>query len=345
MKRLTALVYAVLTAFSEAEDRAASEDILVLENQAQPHKSPAWGLVFSPDSKYIAAGAGNDDSLGSWGVVNLFEVKSMKVIQSLKGYKSEVRAIAFSRDGKTIAAGGYPLIVWEVASGKKLHKLKPPSTLISLIYISDQNRMITTSRGERATIVWDTKEGKRVTTLDGDSEAGIVASLDITKDDNLLATGGDGRYATVWDCKTWEVQKTVNGSASRVESELVRFGSADSVLFAKGDFRTPGKIWRINDGALKCQLERDRHPTYDARFSPDGHLLAQASSSFADKKFEGLQLWNAETGKLLHSVSGHFTSVAFSPDGRLLATGSNKGMISLYRLNNPLPQVKSTNPK
>jgi len=49
----------------------------------------------------------------------------------------------------------------------------------------------------------------------------------------------------------------------------------------------------------------------------------------------GLRVWDAETGKLLEQKRGDNSSVAFSPDGQLLAVGSNHGMINVYGVKKP----------
>jgi len=153
-----------------------------------------------------------------------------------------------------------------------------------------------------------------------------------------MAAGGFELYATVWNCRTWKIQNVVNSGGSRSEAKLVRFAPSGTQLFVKGDFDIPGKIWRVHEGTVKCELEDDKFLTSDAGFSPDGRLVGTVG-------FEGIQLWDAETGRLLEKQRGNYNSVAISPDGKLMAVSSNWGTITLFKVNLTLvPPVASSRP-
>lgn len=218
-------------------------------------------------------------------------------------------------------------------------KLKPPGTVMSLVYRPDLQFMVTTSRGERAAVVWNTKDGSRLASLDNNPNAkdGMIKSLDISKDGRTLLTGGRNRGAALWDSSTWKSPKPISERHTVEDAEIVRFGISDSVVFTKGSSK--GLLWNLNDGTLKCDLKQDHSPIDAAAFSPDGRLLATATSVLPrinpDDKSPGIQLWDAATGKLIHQIRGHYEAVAFSPDGQFLAVGSSKGVISTYKLQRP----------
>ncbi len=78
-------------------------------------------------------------------------------------------------------------------------------------------------------------------------------------------------------------------------------------------------ICKADDGGIVSQIKGHRDAMYDARFTPDGSLLATCSY---DRQ---INLWDVASGKLIRTLSGHNGAVfelAFSPDGSLLASAS-----------------------
>jgi WD40 repeat protein len=223
----------------------------VLTNARVYHAHDSWVacVAFSPDSNIIASGGGSDDSLRGHGELKLFEAGTGKLMRTFRDYETTVRAAAFAADGKSIAAGGYPVIVWNLPAGTKRLKIKPPASLLSLAYLAAQDQLVTTSMGKRDAAVWETKRGRRLTTLSDNlaPEAGNTWSLSVPKAGKLLATGGHKRRAIVWNCSNWTVIRTV---ASPDETRVVCLNPEGTVLYTEGDSRNPGKLWNVRDGTL-----------------------------------------------------------------------------------------------
>lgn len=132
---------------------------------------------------------------------------------------------------------------------------------------------------------------------------GSVASLAFSPDGSLLATCG-GSFADFSE----------------------RFGGV-----LRLGFRTTGpgrlKVWDVKTGTLEHDLAGHNNEANAVCFSPDGQWLASAGRWLKDRDWgNGMILWNGHTGTQIRSfrttASGGTRSVAFSPDGKLLAIGT-----------------------
>ena len=87
------------------------------------------------------------------------------------------------------------------------------------------------------------------------------------------------------------------------------------------------RLWDVETGNLKQTLQGHTKRVKSVADSPDGNMLASASS---DKT---IRLWDARTGQVIGTLEGHtgdLECIAFSPDGRLLASSSHDTTVRLW---------------
>ncbi|MCY3869947.1 MAG: Ig-like domain-containing protein, partial [Gemmatimonadetes bacterium] len=333
-------------------------DVTTKENIATlaGHTWDVLSLSFSPDGTTLASGA--DD-----GTVRLWDVVTEDDIGILEGHGGPIASVSFSPDGRMLASGSISAIkLWDLVTKYNIATLLGPVKTVYPVSFSPDGRMLASGSGDNVGL-WDISEFRqprpvKLVKISANNQQGLVnAQLD----DSLVVevrdqygdplqgvqvtftvTAGDGRLSGRFTAEN--VTTDANGRAESILTlgsdagtntvevsvaglELVTFNAVGvgmpTTPIMGGDYRT----WHLPDGAI-ARLGKGSISGSDraVAFSPDGHRFAVASGI-------GIWLYDVATSRELALLTGHTDvvhSVAYSPDGTMLASGLEDGTVKLW---------------
>jgi WD40 repeat protein len=153
-------------------------------------------LAFAPDGRTLAAGVGNEPT------VRLYDVPAGKLFARLRGLQGGVSAVAYSADGKYIAAsGGGPianslLLLWDANTGRELRRFSNHSQRILSLAFSPDGKTLSSGGQDAEVHVYDTASGESIAAFAGMSHG--IGSLTFTHDNRTLIAGTGRGEVYLW---------------------------------------------------------------------------------------------------------------------------------------------------
>jgi RNA polymerase sigma factor (sigma-70 family) len=272
------------------------------------------GLVFSPDDKAVAAvaqlsapGAAGEKHVVLWDPVTGKKRQHFKI--PIDGKPFVGGAVAFSPDGRTLAASGNDggITLWDLAAGKERLRIRGASCQVwHLAFSPDSQTLAGTVMGQ-AVGLWDAATGRERRDA-GEGHRCDITQLAFTPDARELATASDDASVRVWEVATGRQRlRLEHGSLVRALAL-----SPDGKALASSSLDDSVRLWDVATGK---QLHRwPGHGELGGRhllaFSPDGRTLA----SFGDDW--QLRVWEPATGREVLNRQPRLTGVPeFPPPG------------------------------
>jgi WD40 repeat protein len=251
------------------------------------HEGGVHQVALSPDGKAIAAGYNIGAKSGSGGVV-LWD-------RGVRERRADLPLlVAFSRDGKTLAAG----------------------------YLSGE------SRG--GVVLWDMATRRRMADLPLAANEGDVLRVAFSPDGKSIAIGRDrrsmsiGGKVAVWDMATRKLVADLPLEVHESHLNDVAFSADGKAIAAGYGFGVGGVVaWdlALRERLVGAPLLVKEGSVTSVAFSPDGKAIA---AGYENRGVGGVAMWDLTTrvgaiGESLAAGEVTVRSVAFSPDGKTLA--------------------------
>ena len=247
-----------------------------------------------------------------------------------------VTSVAFSPDGQTLASGSVDKTIhlWDAVTGRHKTTLEGHTDAITSMAFSPDGQMLVSGGKDDWIRLWNTITGRQEKFREGGP--GNVLSVAFSPDGKVFASGNEEGYIYLWDAVTGKHLNTLRIAYFERNVWSLSF-SPDGQTLASGSGGTDIGLWDVTTGQKKTHLYH--HHVNSVSFSPDG--LTLASGSWDGNIF----LWDANTEHLHTDVAhlhhpdphkktlahkGFVNSIAFSPDGATLASGSADNTIRLW---------------
>jgi WD40 repeat protein len=295
------------------------------------HQLPVYCVAFSPDGRHIVS-AGSNGNLKVWD----WNHDPPQVRQNWAGQTGAILALGCSPDGRHVAYGGTDrtVRVWNVRSGVERVAFRGHTAAVEGVQFSPDGRLLVScspGQGRAEVKVWDlTRHPEYATLARATADVEAVAFQDGGR---LLSVSRDGAVQT-WDAASGVLEaerRLPLASPPEWPAVLASFGPDGRQLAG----RTAGaggnvvKLWDTADGAERMVFQGHSRPVCCVRLSSDGRRLATCAFDPAQTRGPHVvKIWNTETGEVLATWegAGRLFTAAFSPDGRWLVLGGDRGL-------------------
>ncbi len=311
-------------------DMATGRELLRLPGHEGPSNWSSLRCVsFSPDGKILATG------ISPGGVVRLWDAATAKELRKLQSPYGWLGHLAFSADGKTVAASAdrHHIVLWEAATGRLLQQLDGGEKLtfaVPLAFAPDGRTLASGGLGETIRL-WDLKTGKEAGRFQAQpprpkdkSEApwyeGLIHALAFSPDGRTLASAAMHSPVRLWDVAAGKEVLDLRGNP-RVACSLAF--SPDGQVLAAGDGMRTVRLWEAATGKEIRHIQTDQGYVTGLAFVRGGEVLLTSGDG-------AIRLWEVRSGAEILPDRGHTSGIVsgvLSADGRTLITGSSDGSV------------------
>ncbi len=242
------------------------------------------------------------------------------------GHAGWIYSVAYSPDGKLLASGSSDQTVklWDVATGTELRSLRGHTYNVESIAFSRDGTLLVSLGGGNDIKIWNVLAGTLTQTI---KPAAYTNSIAISPDGQTIAGGDNRGHINLWNLQDPREPRVLAAQTPRVNS--VAFSADGRFLVGGGDEATV-TIWNLKTDTLAHMIKDRGYSVRTVTVSPDSQTVATGS-------FGEVRLWNIHTGVEVRTFSehaSHIAAVAFSNDGKTLASANYLGTIKLWNTAN-----------
>jgi serine/threonine-protein kinase len=251
-----------------------------LHGSLQGRLGEVQALAFAPHKPFLITGSAavRDGHLWRW---NYDESDERKTRNILPGEPYGVDALAFSADGKRLAASSSGVVVFWHESRRGLEHesaLKGHGSAVKTVAFSPDGKRFALACEDATIRLWEFGWFKTSQKAVCEGHSDSIISISFSNNGKWLATAGPDRIIRVWDANgSGALNPTAELQAHNGPVRLVRFTPRNDLLLSVGD---GGQVflWDVASKSVAREWMIDKSLAYSAAISPDGRWLATGTN-------------------------------------------------------------------
>ncbi|MBI2920392.1 MAG: WD40 repeat domain-containing protein [Planctomycetes bacterium] len=246
-------------------------------------------------------------------------------------HDGEVRAVAFSPDGKTLATAGERGVVrlWDPATGEPVRSIAAHEGAVNALSFSPSGKTLASGGEDKRIGRWEAATGKA---RRGGTTKSAIRQLAHDPRNNLLAWAGDAPVVSALELPECELDEWYAlwpmgfGGQGR---QVLSFAYTRDGWWIGACGHGALRVWDIATGNTILKIADDPDDFLSLSFSPDRQLAAAATAAGDVRTWEIASDLEALT---LKGAKKRVLAIAFSPDGKVVAGGCEDAVLRLWDL-------------